>query len=204
MEKEKKKISCSYAVLVIILFATVCFLTDYILIDRKLRSCNCPKCEVTGNEVLSIDKDNIQNGENNSYNYENVVGYYSYSSKSETGEWFNDIHYSLYLYEDATFYLSYQHQKDIGGIMGNYILDGNEITLNYILRHISNGAVLFEAEGNSKLFIENNNINGILNLPGDLLVEVNISKAEGNYEQNKIEDFLDKFQVCNSTNNYCK
>lgn len=32
----KKKIGFSYAVLVIILFATVCFLTDYILIDRKL------------------------------------------------------------------------------------------------------------------------------------------------------------------------
>lgn len=33
---EKKKISCSYSVLVIILFATVCVLTDYIVIDRKL------------------------------------------------------------------------------------------------------------------------------------------------------------------------
>ena len=34
---EKKKISCSYSFLVIILFATVCILTDYIVIDRKLR-----------------------------------------------------------------------------------------------------------------------------------------------------------------------
>lgn len=204
MEKEKKKISFSYALLVVILFAALAFVTDYAIIERKMNKCNCSECEVTSNEVLSIDKDNIQNEENNSYNYDNVVGYYSYSLKSETGEWFNDIHYSLYLYDDATFYLSYQQQKDIGGIMGNYFLVGDEIILNYILRHISNGAVLFEAEGNSKLSIENNNIKGILNLPGDLLVEVNISKAEGNYEQNKIEDFLDKFQVCNSTNNYCK
>lgn len=37
MEKEKKGIRCSYGLLVIILFATVCFLTDYIVIDRKLR-----------------------------------------------------------------------------------------------------------------------------------------------------------------------
>lgn len=37
MDKENKHISCSYALLVIILFATVCFLTDYIVIDRKLR-----------------------------------------------------------------------------------------------------------------------------------------------------------------------
>lgn len=34
---EKKTIKCSYALLVIILFATVCFLTDYIIVDRKLR-----------------------------------------------------------------------------------------------------------------------------------------------------------------------
>lgn len=33
---EKKKISCSYSVLVILLFAVVCILTDYIVIDRKL------------------------------------------------------------------------------------------------------------------------------------------------------------------------
>ena len=34
---EKKKNCCSYSFLIIILFATVCILTDYIVIDRKLR-----------------------------------------------------------------------------------------------------------------------------------------------------------------------
>lgn len=52
-KKEKKTIKCSYALLVIILFATVAFLTDYIIIDRKTRKCDCPKCEVTNNEVIS-------------------------------------------------------------------------------------------------------------------------------------------------------
>ncbi len=47
MEKEKKGIKCSYALLVVILFATVCFLTDYIIIERKTRVNNCPKCENT-------------------------------------------------------------------------------------------------------------------------------------------------------------
>ena len=47
MGKEKKYIKCGYAVLVIILFATVCFLTDYILISRNIDKCNCPKCENT-------------------------------------------------------------------------------------------------------------------------------------------------------------
>ena len=36
MENGKKTISCSYGVLVIILCATVAFLTNYILIDRKI------------------------------------------------------------------------------------------------------------------------------------------------------------------------
>lgn len=49
---EKKKISCSYSFLVIILFATVCILTDYIVIDRKLRE---------GKSVNSVieDKSNV-------------------------------------------------------------------------------------------------------------------------------------------------
>ena len=47
MEKKKKGIRCSYAVLLIILFATVCILTDYIVIERKTRVNNCPKCEST-------------------------------------------------------------------------------------------------------------------------------------------------------------
>lgn len=37
MEDKKKGIRCSYGVLIVILFATVCLLTDYIVIDRKLR-----------------------------------------------------------------------------------------------------------------------------------------------------------------------
>lgn len=62
MEKEKKKIRCSYALLVVILFATVCFLTDYIVIERKMNQCNCSKCEVTtnngGNDELSVVEEN--------------------------------------------------------------------------------------------------------------------------------------------------
>lgn len=59
-KKEKKTIKCSYALLVIILFATVAFLTDYIIIDRKTRKCDCPKCEATNNEVISDNTDNTQ------------------------------------------------------------------------------------------------------------------------------------------------
>lgn len=59
--KEKKRINSNYGILVILLFATVAFLTDYIIIERKLRVCECPKCEATNNEVIS---DNIENKDN--------------------------------------------------------------------------------------------------------------------------------------------
>ncbi len=62
MEKKKKKISCSYAVLVIILFAALAFVVDYAIIERKMNKCNCPKCEVTTNNE---EKDEpITNNEN--------------------------------------------------------------------------------------------------------------------------------------------
>lgn len=63
-KKEKKTIKCSYAVLVIALCATVAFLTDYIIIDRKTKNCDCPKCEATNNEVISGDIENKDNTDN--------------------------------------------------------------------------------------------------------------------------------------------
>ena len=71
MEKERKKISCSYAVLVIILFATLAFVVDYAIIERKMNKCNCPKCEVTTNNeekdepITNNEKSNEQVNENN-------------------------------------------------------------------------------------------------------------------------------------------
>ena len=65
-KKEKKTIKCSYAVLVIILFAALAFVTDYAYIERKTRKCDCPKCEATNNEVISDNTDNTQVTDENS------------------------------------------------------------------------------------------------------------------------------------------
>ena len=59
-----KKIRFSYGVLVIILFATVAFLTDYILIERKIRMCDCPKCEVINKEVTNKEITNTSSETN--------------------------------------------------------------------------------------------------------------------------------------------
>ena len=68
-KKEKKTIKCSYAVLVIILFAALAFVTDYTFIERKTRKCDCPKCEATNNEVISDNTDNTQVTEDVSNKY---------------------------------------------------------------------------------------------------------------------------------------
>ena len=44
MENEKKGIKCSYAVLVIILFAALAFVTSYTFIQNKTTKCSCPDC----------------------------------------------------------------------------------------------------------------------------------------------------------------
>ena len=72
-KKEKKSIKCSYAILVIALCATVAFLTDYIIIDRKTKNCDCPKCEATNNEVISDNTDNTQVTENDVNKVENSI-----------------------------------------------------------------------------------------------------------------------------------
>ena len=49
MEREKKGFRCSYAVLVIILFAALAFVTDYAIIERKMNKCSCPDCNASEN-----------------------------------------------------------------------------------------------------------------------------------------------------------
>ena len=77
-KKEKKTIKCSYAVLVIILFAALAFVTDYAFIERKISKCDCPKCEAANNEVINGDienkdnTDNTQVTEDQTYSYEDI------------------------------------------------------------------------------------------------------------------------------------
>ena len=134
---EKKTIKCSYAVLVIALFATVAFLSDYIIIDRKTRTCYCPKCEESNNGVISgniENKDNTDNTqviENKKYTYEDIVGIY-YTNAVITGEGKEfDEDFDLILNDDYTFV--YELTFPSGHrIYGNYVIDGDTIILNYL------------------------------------------------------------------------
>lgn len=91
MEKEKKTIKCSYAILVIILFAALCFVTDYAIIERKMNKCSCPDCEATSNnevkEEITINNENSNNDEqvnDNDNVYSKVAIYDDYISINNT------------------------------------------------------------------------------------------------------------------------
>lgn len=116
-----KKVSCSYSFLVIVLFAVVCFLTDYIIIDRKLNDkayiAPLSKC------VNLPDK-----------TYDEVAGMYVYDDM-------DDI--KLYLYTDGTFYYQF-NVRYARGVIGNYIVDGDSIILNVSFSHGSDIATRME------------------------------------------------------------
>lgn len=223
MEEKKKGFSCSYALLVVILCGALAFVTDYAIIESKTQRCGGGSGStividdddketiddqvIDENNNISNDTNSISN-ENKEYTYADVIGYYTYSLESETGEWFNNISYSIYLFDDATFYMSYHNREisGLGGIMGNYVLNGNEIKLNYLFKHGSNGAVFFGATGSSNLKIENSMITGKINFFDNKSVDVNLNKAvyEGdNLDHYRIQYFIDDFEMCNSKNNYC-
>jgi hypothetical protein len=133
-KKEKKTIKCSYAFLVIALCATVAFLTDYIVIDRKMNKCDCPKCEAKNNEVISDNTDNTQVTDNQTYSYEDIAGYYTTdftfnSDKTDS----TGASVFLHLYSDGTYSYRYSYHAPYGTI-GNYIIKGNTIIMNDIAK----------------------------------------------------------------------
>lgn len=80
---EKKSIKCSYAFLVIILFAALAFVTDYTFIERKISKCDCPKCsdnvvqngnyvDVSSNDENVVENSNVDSNSNNNLN-SNVI-----------------------------------------------------------------------------------------------------------------------------------
>ena len=123
MEKEKKTIKCSYAVLVIILFAALAFVTDYAIIERKMNKCNCPKCEAITNNGEKI------------YDYKDVAGVY----KASQGEY----SYTLILSDDGLFRYSYGAGWGIVNY-GNYFIKNNNIYLNDLFHTASDPSVVIQ------------------------------------------------------------
>jgi len=117
---EKKKIG--YNVLVVILFAVVCFLTVYILVKRTAGD-DC----ATSDNLSTIAEDKL-------YSYSSVAGSYKVEVPVSIADLpnFDSVYYSLYLSEDGTF--SYHFALTAGSsILGNYVIRDNKVVLNYLL-----------------------------------------------------------------------
>ena len=160
--KEKKTIKCSYAVLVIILFAALAFVTDYAIIERKTRKCDCPKCDATNNEVISGNTDNTQVTENQTYSYKNIAGHYSYNDDNGKQE--------FYFYENGTMIYYYEENElnpggfhgGSGGYLGYYSIDDNKIKTAVIFEYYDEVGKLYYkpsslGSGGNRFEILNNN-----------------------------------------------
>ena len=142
-KKKKKTIKCSYAVLVIILFAALAFVTDYTFIERKTRKCNCSKCEAPNNEVISDNTDNTQVTENKTYSYEDIAGHYSYNDDNGKQE--------FYFYEDGTMIYSYEENElnrggfhgGSGGYLGYYSIEDDKIRTAVIFEYYDEAGKLY-------------------------------------------------------------
>ncbi len=120
----KKEIKCSYAVLVIILFAALCFVTDYAIIERKMNKCSCPDCSASGN--TNIVSDNT----NKTIQFSDLVGSYKYVYDYKFGNEDKSSEYRLDLDDNGIFYYSFATPGCVSKSMGNYFIDGDKLYLN--------------------------------------------------------------------------
>ncbi len=155
MEKERKTIKCSYAVLVIILCAAVAILTDYIVIDRKMNKCNCPKCEITKNNgekeepITNNENSNEQVNEDKKYSYEDVAGHYRYSDDAGISDY--------YFYENGTLISDYEdyllksggYDGGSGGYLGSYYIDQNKIRISILFEYYNEDGKLYYKPNNA-------------------------------------------------------
>lgn len=133
MEKEKKKISCSYAVLVIILFATVCFLTDYIIIERKTRVNKCPKCENTCTKCDVKEENSVVEDSNEELDAkESVTEFTRYTYTSIYGKYVLDSadRYTYIIFNnDGTWSGNFNFCEGYAEATGNYTIEGSNIII---------------------------------------------------------------------------
>ena len=191
-----RKIRFSYAVLVIILCATVGFLTDYIIIDRNVKTCDCPKCESINSgfvESKSVEK---------KYSYDDLAGFYeTFFQDLDNG--YGDkisVRYNLHLYSDATFY--YKITTGTSGVsIGTYTIDGNKIILNSFLTHANAG--ILNTDFTTETIIFNNNFEMLVNPKTgfenkDVVILPRIEK----YDENNNIDSLVKESLSYYNSNY--
>lgn len=122
-----------------------------------------------------------------SYTYNDVKGTYKFSKEIKRDKDYKPTaDYALYLYPDGTY--MYEHSIEAAqGIMGNYMIEGEEIILNKLFGHGSDIGV-FAEKGQIKLKI---NKDGSLTDKNNLLREKELSNIKLKKESSSINKDVD-------------
>ena len=161
---------------------------------------------ITSNEFNQNIKDD--NKETVKYDYKSIKGLYKYigeTMKDENGNEFN-ASYNLYLYENGTFNYAMGTFGPFGYI-GNYIIENNNIILNYLFS-TNSGAGIDVTSGSKIITINNNNtlvdVNQSINIVN--MTSVTLKKATFTEENEFLQDadfsnILKNYHIINNVSN---
>lgn len=145
--KEEKGKNFVIALLLIIIIALI-ILVFLSLNGTLTLSKNKANTQIDTIETNNSSNNNTSNSATNT-TYNNIKGLYTYKSKENDGEY---VEYcKIYLYENGTFNYRVNAQVQ-NGFIGNYIIEGNKIKLNYLYNYNS-GVGLFAVKEEKVLTI---------------------------------------------------
>lgn len=129
-------------VLIVIIFG----LCGYIFYDKS---------NPNNNKENQVENENNVTNNNVVYTYSDIKGLYETMLSLDIDGEKLDVYYSLYLWENGTFKYQYSAQAPFG-VMGNYVIDGDKIILNYLFK-TNSGASIEVTAGTKTLSINSDN-----------------------------------------------
>ena len=133
MENGKKGIKCSYAVLVIILFAALAFVVDYAVIERKMSKCDCPDCSLSENT-------NVVEDDTDSMNQNNDVTFLT-----DTELKFDCDEYTIKVEDGNVIINAYDREITIEGYNAKYVYRNGIMECgSYVLYFLTDKGLLFK------------------------------------------------------------
>lgn len=139
------------------------------LFFAKIIVFNSQKNDITNKDDTIInntnkDNANVIHNDNNLYTYRTINGLYKYVGKTIKDDDTNTVQtpiFQLYLYENGTFLYDLSTAFNPNIMLGNYIIDNNNINLNAIFRQGSGIGVTPLNENYSLQLNSNNSIIGV-------------------------------------------
>jgi hypothetical protein len=193
VENEKKGIKCSYAVLVIILFAALAFVTDYAFIQNKINKCSCPDCSLSGNTNTGIVE-----GDTTDVEIKNDNSNITFLTDTEVK--FDCEEYTLKVVDGDIIINAYDKELNITGYNAKYVYTNGIMECgNYNLYFLTEQGYLFKiifdhpkniAGEGYYLSLVSTNIKGIINASNyekinekNTAYYMNAMTLDGNYQK---------------------